>query len=119
MSLTRPAIACALVALAALGTPRASLAQYDQPAALRRPVAASAAAAPTVLPDSGEHHRSGKPVLVGAAIGAGVGIVAMAIAASGPGVTDHSEDALGYIAFGTFGALIGMTVGLIVAVSRD
>ena len=118
MPFRRPALACALVALTLVASPRRSLAQYDEPAALRRPTAASLAA-PRVLPDGGKGGGRAKPVLVGAAVGAGVGIVTAAIIISGPNVHDHSEDALAYIMLGTFGALIGMTVGVIVAVTGD
>ena len=58
-------------------------------------------------------------VLVGAAIGAGVGIVTFAIVNSGPGITDHSEDSLGYIASAAAGAGLGMAIGLVIGLTRD
>ena len=63
--------------------------------------------------------RVSHDVLVGAAIGAGVGLVAAAIAASGPGVTDHSEDGMLYVGSAALGAGLGMAIGLIVGLSRD
>lgn len=100
-------------------------AQYYAPAALERASSSAGIDAPARRDDvlraavAGERGRVSHDVLVGAAIGAGVGIVAVAIAASGPGVTDHSEDGIFYVGGAAFGAGVGMLVGLIVGLSRD
>jgi hypothetical protein len=56
--------------------------------------------------------------LVGAGIGAGAGLLAGAIASTQSHVTDHSEDAIAYIAFASAGALIGLVAGTIVGLTR-
>ena len=49
--------------------------------------------------------------LVGAAIGAGAGLVTAVVATTRPTVHDHSEDAIGYVLFITLGAGSGLAVG--------
>ena len=49
--------------------------------------------------------------LIGSGIGAGVGLVAAFVGTQFGNVTDHSEDALGYIAFGAIGAFVGYVIG--------
>lgn len=108
----------------ALGASTPLSAQYYAPATLARSSSTGAEESArrnalrhaAVAPARG---RVSHDVLVGAAIGAGVGIVAAAIAASGPGVTDHSEDAILYVGGAALGAGLGMAVGLIVGLSRD
>jgi hypothetical protein len=96
-------------------------AQYWAPTTLAHPasispVSSSRAFGSTVAPERGHVSHD---VLVGAAIGAGAGIVGAAIAASAPGVTDHSEDGILYVVSAALGAGLGMLVGLIVGLSRD
>ncbi|MFL5489721.1 MAG: hypothetical protein ACJ8AJ_14675, partial [Gemmatimonadaceae bacterium] len=52
--------------------------------------------------------------LVGAGIGAAAGLVAAIVLTNQGSVTDHSEDALGYVALISLGALVGLIVGSIV-----
>ena len=58
--------------------------------------------------------RIANGALIGAGVGAGVGVVVALVETNRGTVTDHSEDALAYIAFSAFGAFIGLIVGGIV-----
>jgi len=58
--------------------------------------------------------RIANGALIGAGIGAGAGIIVALVDTQSGSVTDHSEDGLAYIAFGAFGAFLGLIVGGIV-----
>ena len=62
--------------------------------------------------------RVARGALIGAAIGAGAGVVAAFVVTHKATVTDHSEDALAYLALPAFGALIGLVAGGIVGYFR-
>ena len=57
--------------------------------------------------------------LIGSAIGAGGGLILAFIETHNGSVTDHSEDAMGYITFIALGALIGYVVGGVVGFVRN
>jgi hypothetical protein len=63
--------------------------------------------------------RTARGALLGAGIGAATGIVAALIATNQANVTDHSEDALAYIALASIGALVGLLFGGIVGFVRE
>ena len=62
--------------------------------------------------------RTAHGALIGAGIGAATGLVVAVILTNQAKVTDHSEDALGYIALTSFGAFVGLVVGGIVGFVR-
>ena len=56
--------------------------------------------------------------LIGSGIGAACGLI-VALIETHNGVTDHSEDGMAYITFGTIGALVGYVVGGVVGFVRN
>ena len=56
--------------------------------------------------------------LIGCGIGTAAGLI-VALIETHNGVSDHSEDAMGYITFGAIGALVGYVVGGVVGFVRN
>jgi len=84
-----------------------SSARLGVSAQTRAPVAQRDSTDPAIV-------RIANGALIGAGIGAGVGIIVAAFDTHSATVSDHSEDGLAYIAFGAFGAFLGLIVGGIV-----
>jgi hypothetical protein len=108
--------------IAGLALPQSASSQYYPPTALRP---ATVAATQRDLDRSATESQIGEAgsgvahdALVGAAVGAGVGLVTAVVATTQPGVTDHSEDVLAYVVFIGLGAGLGLAAGALVGVVR-
>ena len=112
-------IAFATIALLLAPTPAWS--QYNTATVLRPRAAAET---PPQLPAIEQLGRSssgsgvGHDARVGAAIGAGVGLIAAIVATTQPNVHDHSEDIYAYVLGIGLGTILGYGAGAVVGVIR-
>lgn len=112
-------IAFATIALLLVPTPAWS--QYNTATVLRpRADAERPARLPSIerLERSGSESRVGHDAKVGAAIGAGVGLITAIVLTTQPNVHDHSEDIYGYVLGIGLGTILGYGVGAVVGVIR-
>ena len=113
-------VTCVTLAAATVLGARPVAAQYSAAAGIHRPTlpleTSSSRTDPTPLlpPDAINGTGLAHGVLVGAGIGAAVGIVVVAATPH----SSHEEDAMGYIIGATLGAFVGMLVGGAIGASR-
>jgi hypothetical protein len=114
-------VTCATVAAAMLLGARPLAAQYQAPpAGIHRPtlpleVSGSRIDPTPLLPPNPVNGRGlAHGVLIGAGVGAAVGIVVVAATPH----SSHEDDAMGYIIGATLGAFVGMVVGGAIGASR-
>lgn len=117
--------AARLLTAALLCISQAPIAQAQQTAAMRLGVNFDSASARVGGPgrtaaDSTSNRlvNTMHGALIGSGIGAACGLI-VALIETHNGVTDHSEDGMGYITFATIGALVGYVVGGVVGFVRN
>lgn len=111
-----------LALLLALALPRDARGQYYTATVLHHPSPVGADVhAGALRPDQRERSAGGvaHTALVGAAVGAGVGLVAAVVATTQPSVTDHSEDGIAYVLLIGLGAGLGLATGALVGLLRQ
>jgi len=109
-----------------LGCSLTRSAEAQRAASMRLGITVDTAAAPTSVgerpvADTGSSRlvNTMRGALIGSGIGAAGGLILAFVETHNSSVTDHSEDAMGYITFITLGALIGYVVGGVVGFVRN